>query len=131
MRGELGAVLEGERGQGARIGFSLPISPAVEDEALRRELVGPITRATGLKSEEILKVAKYEYGSRSVVVQIPGEVDLKALKIVPRLLVSWTQGWKLTPGRAQCGHDHHAAYGSRGRWGGHGQLEGVHPRHWP
>jgi predicted PhzF superfamily epimerase YddE/YHI9 len=101
VQGTLGAELEresgvGGMGQGARIGFSLPITAATVDAAATKELTPHICKATGLAPEEILTVATYEYGSPSAVVQIASGVDLKRMKVNPKALVRRKEMSKLT-----------------------------------
>lgn len=78
-RGALGATLESERGQGARVGLTLPISDAEvtpESTALAARIAG----ALSLAESSIVKIASFAFGGPSAVVQIKDDVDLAALK---------------------------------------------------
>lgn len=86
--GQLSAVLEGGRGQGCKIGFSLPISVTSVDEAAQTALSAPIVSATGLSPSDILSVATYVWNAQSSVIQVKDSVDLQHLKVDPRALVS-------------------------------------------
>lgn len=84
-RGELRATIEGEKGQGARVGLDLPTSPLTPAPEGWKAVVGA---AAGLKEEDILQLVEFEFGRPSALVQIRPEVELKSLTVNTGHLVS-------------------------------------------
>lgn len=83
------ATLEGEEEDDALvIGISLPISPTTVSPDERQDLRKDLPAATGLEASDVIRVATYDWGGKSAVVQLDPEVDLAGLHVDPKALVS-------------------------------------------
>ncbi len=76
-----------------RIGISLPITATTVSPDERQDLRKDLTAATGLEASDVIRVAKYDWGGKSAVVQLDSETELAGLHVDPKALVSWRAGW--------------------------------------
>ncbi|CAK9782064.1 unnamed protein product [Cutaneotrichosporon oleaginosum] len=72
--------------EGGRIGISMPITPATVSPDERQDLRKDLTVATGLEASDVVRVAKYDWGGKSAVVQLDPETDLAGLRVDPKAL---------------------------------------------
>lgn len=85
--GPLFATLESERGQGVQIGLDLPVGK-VEVGELTEGYATLAANAAGLRPEQVLRHAEFDFGGPSVIVQLDPTVDLATLKPDIDILVS-------------------------------------------
>lgn len=88
--GPLYATLESERGQGVQIGLDLPISKAEVGE-LTEGYATLAANAAGLRPEQVLRHAEFDFGGPSVIVQLDPTVDLATLKPDIDILVGFSR----------------------------------------
>lgn len=86
-RGELGATMETERGQGSQIGLSLPIASSKPAQAAWTQVA---VDASGLQARQIRGIYEWDFGRPAAIVQISEDVDLKNMNIAVGKLVSVT-----------------------------------------
>lgn len=86
-RGSLFATLESERGQGVQIGLDLPAGKT-EVLELSEGYATLGANAAGLRPEDVLKYAEFDFGGPSIVVQLSPDLDLATLKPDISILVS-------------------------------------------
>jgi predicted PhzF superfamily epimerase YddE/YHI9 len=85
-RGELVAYRESEVGQGLRVGLSLPISEITEEKTA--EVISAVLAAGGLAESDLVRVATFDFGGPSPIVQLRADIDLANLKFDEAKLVS-------------------------------------------
>ncbi|BEJ10582.1 hypothetical protein CspHIS471_0100040 [Cutaneotrichosporon sp. HIS471] len=78
-RGELVAYRESPVGQGLRVGLSLPISEITEEK--RPEVINAILAAAELTKSDIVRIASFDFGGPSPIVQLRDDIDLANLKV--------------------------------------------------
>ncbi|BEJ18008.1 hypothetical protein CspHIS471_0702850 [Cutaneotrichosporon sp. HIS471] len=85
-KGPLSASLEGEVEGGLRIGISLPITPTTVSPDERQDLRKDLSSTTGLEASDVIRVARYDWGGKSAVVQLDPETELAGLHVDPKAL---------------------------------------------
>jgi PhzF family phenazine biosynthesis protein len=103
-RGILGATLESELGQGARIGLDLPtvVTPPAAKAA---EWTTALAGALGISESDFVRVVEYDFGEPSAIAEVKESVDIKALKpdftkiseVVPLVVVTNVNTAKSAP----------------------------------
>lgn len=83
-RGELGASMVGERGQGSSVQLSLPVSPC---EAVPEGWTEIASKAAGLAASDVLSARSFEFGRKALLLQLAQGVDIAKLNVDTAALV--------------------------------------------